>query len=149
MKKSPFKEEVEEVPILLDEYGNVLDHIPEPETEDKFSEDEYTHHLIKGDVDEDFDIHKADIKKVSLNDLMELHRKKIIASKEEQKIEQTKIQKKENLIEARKEELRLLRERQSKELDNLLGGSELLGVKKEEIEKENKVDKLFDEAFGE
>ena len=87
--------------------------------------------------------------KVSLNDLMELHRKKIIASKEEQKIEQTKIQKKENLIEARKEELRLLRERQSKELDNLLGGSELLGVKKEEIEKENKVDKLFDEAFGE
>lgn len=147
MKKSSFTEEAIVHPVLLDEYGNVLDHIPEPEVEIRFSDDEYTDELIKKQEDEDFDIHKADLKKVSLKDLMDLHRKKILASKEEQKVEQRKIEDKEKLIEARKEELRLLRERQSKELDTLLGGSELLDSRKEE--KINKIDQLFDKAFGE
>jgi len=145
MKKSIFEEEKTVHPVLLDEYGNVLDCIPEPDVEIRFSDDDYTDKLIKEETEEDFDIHKADLNKVSLKDLMELHRKKIIVSKEEQKVEQKQIEDKEKIIEARKEELRLLREKQSKELDNLLGGSELL---LEREEKENKVDRLFDEAFG-
>ena len=52
---------------------------------------------------------------------------------------------KNRLAETRKEELRLLKEKQSQELDSLLGGSELLGGKED---KENRVDRLFDEALG-
>ena len=63
-----------------------------------------------------------------------------------QREEQKKIEEKQKVIEARKEELRTFKERESKELDNLLGGSELLNSE-ENSEKENKVDKLFDEAF--
>ena len=144
MKKSPFREIKEEQPILLDEEGNVLDHIPEPEMEDKFSEDDYTNKLIKEERETDFEIKKADLNKVSLKDLMELHRKKILVSREEQKTEQGQIEEKQKTIEARKEELRFLREKQSRDLDNLLGGSELL----EDGEKENKVDKLFEDTFG-
>jgi len=168
MKQSPFRDETIVHPVLLDEYGNVLDYIPEPDVEIMFSADEYTNDLIKKEDSEDFDIHKADLAKVSLKDLMELHRKKILVAEEEQiglnKFEESQradisnpvtspsvVTKKvsgidrNRLAEARKEELRLLKEKQSQELDSLLGGSELLGGKED---KENKVDKLFDEAFG-
>jgi hypothetical protein len=168
MKQSPFRDEIMVHPVLLDEYGNVLDHIPEPDVEIMFSADEYTNDLIKKEDSEDFDIHKADLAKVSLKDLMELHRKKILIAEEEQiglnKFEESQkasittpvasssvITKKvsgvdkNRLAETRKEELRLLKEKQSQELDSLLGGSELLGGKED---KENRVDRLFDEAFG-
>ncbi len=226
MKQSPFREGAMVHPVLLDEYGNVLDHIPEPDVEIMFSADEYTNDLIKKEDSEDFDIHKADLAKVSLKDLMELHRKKILIS-EEEKIGQDKFEEnfakfkkttkfsvepfeiskmlensifdydqelrtknkvlddslnsdnlanysklseesqkanisnpvasssivikkvsgidKNRLAETRKEELRLLKEKQSQELDSLLGGSELLGGKED---KENRVDRLFDEALG-
>lgn len=149
MKKSPFSEEKIAHPVLLDEYGNVLDHIPEPEVEIRFSSDEYTNELIKDEKQSDFELDKADVSKVNLKDLMELHRKKILTTKEERKTEQKHIEDKQKLIEARKEELRILREKQSKELDNLLGGSELLLDDKynEKEEKSNKIDRLFDEAF--
>jgi len=168
MTQSPFVSEPFIHPVLLDEYGNVLDHIPEPDVEIMFSEDEYTNDLIKREEIEDFDIHKADLAKVSLKDLMELHRKKILVTEEEQiglnKFEESQkanISKltpgkevisskkisgvdRQRLAETRKEELRLLREKQSQELDSLLGGSELLEISDK---KENKVDRLFDETF--
>lgn len=177
VKKNIFEDIEEEHPILLDEYGNELDHIPEPDVEEKFSEDEYTDKLLKKESEEDFDIHKADIKKVSLKDLMELHRKKLLGKedydaesilpkqvlhkvevfeKENEKVSKASVndkKDKQNISEARKEEFKLLREKQSRELDNILGGSELLSVENsgDKIYKEsgNKIDRLFDEAFGE
>jgi len=136
-------------PVLLDEYGRELDFIPEPkidEDEEKEPEDEYTRQLIEKQESEDFDLSRADLTKVHLKDLRELHRRRIDATKQEQREEQKKIEEKQKVIEARKEELRTFKERESKELDNLLGGSELLNSE-ENSEKENKVDKLFDEAF--
>lgn len=74
----------------------------------------------------EFDIQKADLSAVKISDLKELHRKKIEATRREQVEEQKRIETRNRLIEARKEELRLLKEKESSELDNLLGGTELL-----------------------
>lgn len=128
-----YKEVVEEHPVLLDEYGNVLDHIPEPE------------HFEDNEEEEKEVPIKKEPRKINITELIEMHRKKVLVSREEQKKEQSKIQERENLVEARKEELRLMKEKQSKELDTMLGGAELLNQE----EKQNKIDKLFDEAFEE
>ena len=145
IKKNPFERHEERV-VLLDEYGHELDHIPEPDTnEDKFSEDNYTNDLIMEGKEDDYDISKADPEKVSLRDLMELHKRRVLATKEEQKQEQKKIEAKQKIIEARKEELRMIREKESRELDNILGGSELISKKEEGS---SKIDRLFDEAMG-
>ena len=150
-KRSPFRPERHEKPVLLDFDGNVLDHIPEPEIPEPAEKDDYTTQLIKSKEAEDFDIHKADPSKVSLNELRELHQRRVEATREEKRQEQKKIEEKQKVIEARKEELRLLREKESKELDSLLGGSELIGSnnKADSDKEDNKIDKLFDEALEE
>ncbi len=149
-------------PVLLDENGNVLEKIPEPEInldEDllsdeeseneknessgkKFfgnifkklmnnkesSEEEENLENISSDAeeDEDFDLNKVDINSVKVGDLKELHKKKIEATKPDKIEEQKKIEARQKLIEARREELRLMRDRKSKDIDNVLGGTELL-----------------------
>ena len=75
---------------------------------------------------EDFKIKESNSNAVTIADLRELHRKKVDATKQEKFEEQRKIEERQRLIEAKKEELRLLKERESKELDGVLGGVELL-----------------------
>jgi len=53
----------------------------------------------------------------------------------EQEEEQTKIEKRQRLIEAKKEELRLLREKEFIDLNKQLGGTELL-KKKQDFDEE-------------
>lgn len=79
---------------------------------------------------EDLDLKKVDLNKVRISDLKEAFKKKSsIATKEERIAEQKKIEEKQRLVEARKEELRLLKEKESKYIDEVLGGKELLGKK--------------------
>lgn len=147
----------EKKPVLLDEYGNELKLIPEPEIhckveikresetplldgmsvvkcktgrtfEQKPSEDR----LELDFENEDFDLNKIDIRKVKIDDLRRIHRKKIEASKQEKIEEQKKIERRQELIEARKEELRLMKEKESMGIDHLLGGRELLEKEKDE-----------------
>ena len=54
------------------------------------------------------------------------HRKKIETTRQEKIEEQRKIEERQGLIEARKEELRLRREKESEDIDRILGGAELL-----------------------
>ena len=76
----------------------------------------------------EFDIARADLGEVKISDLKELHRKKVEVTKKEQIEEQKRIEERNSLVEARKEELRFMKEKESKELDNVLGGTELLDV---------------------
>lgn len=78
----------------------------------------------------ELDISRVDLSVVKINDLKELHRKKIEATKKEQIEEQRRIEARNRLIEARKEELRLMKEKESNELDEILGGTELLDSQK-------------------
>lgn len=122
----------EKRPVLLDENGHELEKIPEP----KIESEELDEKIKDVDLnDEDFSVDKLDTNRVTIKDLRELHRRRIEVSKQEQKEEQRRIEERERLIEARKEELKLLKEKESKELDNMLGGSELL--EKEEKTKDN------------
>jgi len=195
-------------PVLLDEYGNELDHIPEPEVlqgevsdiyfetreekvekkeipwykkvlgrrkpssisektedskydEDKFVEDQPRISEIQTNVPgsrylsfrrkeaigrgevpedekprielkegEDLDLERVDINKVRISDLKEVHKKRIEATKSEKIQEQRNIEEKQRLVEARKEELRAMKDKESRNIDSVLGGSELLGKKK-------------------
>ncbi|MEM0465849.1 MAG: hypothetical protein QXW97_04095 [Candidatus Pacearchaeota archaeon] len=101
--------------------------LKERKEENKFKNDEESFILRDN---EDFDLKKVDISKVKVGDLKEFHRKKVLAIKEERLEEQRKIEERNRLIEARKEELRLIKEKQSREIDSFLGGSELLSRKK-------------------
>jgi len=141
-------------PVLLDEYGRELEDIPEPkikqieieeveqDIEKEIPEIEYK--LIEAEsveldeaeeeikeeprLDEtgDLDIHKTNIESITIGDLKDLSRKRIEVTKQEKVEEQEKIEERHRLIEARKEELRLMREKESNELDKILGGTELL-----------------------
>ncbi|MEK6860325.1 MAG: hypothetical protein AABX54_05930 [Nanoarchaeota archaeon] len=111
-------------PVLLDEYGNELDSIPEPEIE--HGEEEREEKQIGTDNSGNFDLNRTDINRVTVDDLKEFHRKKLEVSKQEQREEQRRIEERQRLIEARKEELRGLKVKESKEFDDMLGGTELL-----------------------
>ena len=78
---------------------------------------------------EDLDLEKVDINRVRISELKEVHKKRVEVTKSEQIQEQRKIEDKQRLIEARKEELRAMKEKESKNIDSVLGGSELLGKK--------------------
>jgi len=82
----------------------------------------------KPELDEigNLDIYKTNIENVTIGDLKDLSRKRIEVTKQEKVEEQKKIEERQRLIEARKEELRLIREKESNELDEILGGTELL-----------------------
>ncbi len=115
-------------PVLRDEFGNVLETVPEPKIE------EYSEEKLEKSIDDsgNVEIEKVDIQAVRIGDLRELHKKKVEVSKEEKRAEQRQIEERQSLIEARKEELRMMREKESKNIDNILGGADLL--KKEEDE---------------
>lgn len=95
----------------------------------------------------EFEISKANLSAVKISDLKELHRKKIEVTRKEQIEEQKRIEARNRLIEARKEELRLMKEKQSKELDNILGGTELLDTQGEinELDNSKEVEEFEDE----
>jgi ribosome-binding protein aMBF1 (putative translation factor) len=150
-KQSPFREVEEKKPVLLDEFGEELELIPEPEVEieGKFEgedkemseENSESYKSVK-----DFEMRRADLTNVTIGKLKELHKKKIEVTKQEKKEEQIRIEEREKVIEARKEELRSQKEKESRELDNLLGGSELLRSEKKEA---NFQEDFFDEEADE
>ena len=97
----------------------------------------------------ELDIEKAKMSNVRIADLRELNKQKLHLSKQEKIQEARKIEQRQKLIEARKEELRILKEKQSKDIDSRLGGSELLKKKdipsnQEEVD-ERDIDKDFNE----
>lgn len=128
-------------PVLLDSHGNRLEHIPEPEVEQiKIEEeiiDDGKRSFVATDDSGNLDLRKTDSRNVTVNDLRDLHKKRVEVSKEEQRVEQKRIEERERIIEARKEELRALKEKESKNLDNMLGGAELLSKEDEELEEED------------
>jgi putative transcription factor len=161
------KEESEESEKSIDEFlenAETETKVKEPETEiEEFgeheirelneervdAEDEVERDLRGVDMEKgEFDITKANLGEVRISDLKELNRRKIEATKKEQIEEQKKIEERSSIIEARKEELRLMKEQESNELDRILGGTELLDVGKitKPIEDSDKVEE-FDEEL--
>jgi len=163
MEKLIKQAEEEQEPVLLDKDGIELEQIPEPEYEmineevgesDEGEEVDEIREvdgveiigeekndkgvLVSGGQGElqreELDIKQINPNAVTIEDLRVLHRKKVESTRQERLEEQKKIEAREGLIEARKEELRLMREKESNELDNVLGGTELLGDSKNEIE---------------
>ncbi len=204
-------------PVLLDEDGNELDHIPEPELESgepdiylesrevketkevpwykkilgkkkemaassgedsKIEEEEASYEMPEPDEEkplgnryleyrrrerkasgekekpvielkdgEDLDLDKVDLGRVRIGELKELHKKRVSATKQEKAEEQKKIEEKQRLVEARKEELRMMKEKESRNIDEVLGGSELLKKKKQEDEFTKSL-KEFDEELS-
>lgn len=161
-------------PVLLDNKGRELSKIPEPdikkdseeESVDNFLEDSEGYEInefnnpekiniekpkqnLTGiDIEKgEFDIEKADLREVKISDLKELHRKKIEVTKKEQVEEQKRIEARNRLIEARKEELRLMKEKESNELDKILGGTELLDTEEtiKELKDSEKIEEFEDE----
>jgi ribosome-binding protein aMBF1 (putative translation factor) len=84
----------------------------------------------------EFDIKSVDLDSVTVDNLKDLHKKKVEVSRRERLEEQKKIEERERLIEARKEELRMRREKESDDLDSVLGGAELLEDTKNEFDRE-------------
>lgn len=78
------------------------------------------------DVPTEFDIRSSDISQINIKDLRDIHRKKIEVTKQERIEEMRRIEDKQRLIEAKREELRLNREKESRKIDSELGGIELL-----------------------
>ncbi len=92
--------------------------------------------------DEDLELDNVDISNVLIGDLRDIHKKRIEITKQERKEEKEKIisekqtedrkylnslnlEEKQRLIKARKEELRLMKEKESRNIDDALGGKEL------------------------
>jgi ribosome-binding protein aMBF1 (putative translation factor) len=97
--------------------------------------------------EKDLDLREIDTNKIRINDLKELHRKKIEATRQEKIEEQKRIEERQRLIAARKEELRQMKEKESKDLDKSLGGMELLGQKSESIDTKKEVDEFDKELI--
>ena len=122
----------EEKPILLDEFGNSLELIQEPKIESEENNEPIIE--LEDFEKENFDFSKINANKVKISDLMKLHREKIIGTEQEKTQEQKKIQERQKIIEARKEELITKKQKESKELNDILGGIELL---KKDIKEED------------
>jgi len=133
------REESEE-PILLDDEGNVLDEIPEerpyipttneeieekPEVECKIEQfdDEkrkMTCETIPGtrvlrpyiDETKDLDLRRVNAQNVTINDLKEIHKKKVEVSRQEQIEEQKKIEERQRILEALRERGKLKQEQE-------------------------------------
>jgi ribosome-binding protein aMBF1 (putative translation factor) len=168
-----YLQEQKKEPVLLDEQGHELEVVPEeevevidiqegtdrmetdvsltshpsPDSEDEIvldSEDDEPKDMSGLDMEKgEFDITQADLKEINISHLRELNRKKVESTKRERVEEARKIEERERLVEARKEELRLMKEQETNELDNVLGGTELIGGNPE---REKKVD---EESFEE
>jgi transcriptional regulator with XRE-family HTH domain len=142
-------------PVLLDEQGKELEIIPEEEKElmeemrGKFPSQ--TRDISAISSSEGIDIKKAHTAGVTIGDLKALHRKKILATRQEQIEEQQKIEERKRILEAQREKDRIkLEERQKKEQEMKMKTEEmrkkLADEKKQELlkkrEKEfNDIDK--------
>ncbi|MGV8152178.1 MAG: helix-turn-helix domain-containing protein [Candidatus Nanoarchaeia archaeon] len=151
-------------PVLIDEYGRKLEHIPEPEPiiiESKEGKGEGEIQCkIENKIDQkapmagvkttlgcargvnekgEVNLDEVDKENVTIAQMREIHKRKIEATRQEMIEEQKRIEERQRLIEARKEELRLMKEKQSRQIDDILGGSELL-EKKEEVLEEKQIE---------
>ncbi len=85
------------------------------------------------DLGRDFDIKKEDLSSIKISDLRDMHKRKIEATKQEKTEEKRRIEERQKFVEARREEFRLHKEKESKEIDNMLGGTELLNKDSEHL----------------
>lgn len=154
-------------PILLDEHGLELEVVPEDRMETQVSltshpsldneeidgedkkiglEPEESRDMSGMDLEKgELDITHANLNEIKISDLKELNRRKVEATKGERVEEARMIAERERMVEARKEELRLMKEQETNELDQVLGGTELIGGNPE---REKSVDeKSFDEEL--
>lgn len=158
-----------EKPVLLDKDGMELEVIPEPELDEikikeserdleeeaeEISEKKQQLNTGKKELEKlgetrDLDLKKANLSNLTIKDLKELHKKRIEATRQERIEEQKKIEERQRLIEAKKEELRLLKEKESKELDKYLGGTELIGrdKKRKDIDNSENIDEFNKELI--
>jgi len=106
-------------PLLLDEEGNLLDKIPEPEIEIIEEKEIGLKENIEIEDKEqelkDFDIKKANISKVTVGDLKKIHRKRIEVTKVEEINEQRKIEERRKILQVLREKERLETERKKQE----------------------------------
>ena len=119
--RMPPKEEVEEEFTIESILAKNIKEMPREEPHVRPAE------KIKEKLVGEVDIKKIDRQEIKISELRELHRRRIEVSKQEKIEEQKRIEERQRLIYVRKEELRQLKEKESKELDNILGGVELLG----------------------
>jgi ribosome-binding protein aMBF1 (putative translation factor) len=161
-------------PVLLDVRGNELEVVPEEEVETieieaanvleetgTESENQEEIQIVDEEIDVDendidhmsgmdaetgeFDITHANLNEIKISHLKQLNRKKVEATRREQIEEQRKIEERNRLIEARKEELKLIKEKETDDLNEVLGGTELIGGNPE---KEKDVDEeSFDQEL--
>ena len=128
-------------PVLLNQHGEELDIIPEPEIErvEREPEEEMEREPLKGvDFEKgELDLSTANLSRVRISDLKVLNKKKVEATKQEKSEEAKRIEQRQKLVEARKEELRLKKEKESRELDEFLGGDELFKKDDVEVEEED------------
>jgi ribosome-binding protein aMBF1 (putative translation factor) len=139
-------------PVLLDGEGRILDQIPEPEQHIEKKRDiieEFEAEMVSEkkrdeqknrENQDDFDVRNVDPRAITIQELRELHKKRVQVTKQEKVEEQKRIEQRQSFIEAKKEELRLLKEKQSKEIDQKLGGKELLKKDKGNIIEESEED---------
>lgn len=134
--------------IQIQEPANIVQDTPDksPELDKTIEAAEEPLEVI--DVESgDLDVQKAKMTNVKIADLREIYKQKIHITKQERTNEAKKIEERQKLIEARKEEIRSLKEKQSKDIDSRLGGTELLKNKQDypEIEiDESDVDEDFE-----
>jgi ribosome-binding protein aMBF1 (putative translation factor) len=144
-ERERFLRSYERKPILMDESGNELDLIPEEIIISEETEEDELRKLGGVDIEKgEFDIRKADLSEVRISDLKALNRKRIESTKQERSEEQKRIEERQKLIEARKEELRFKREKETEDLDKSLGGVELFG---KDSKKETKTNEESDEEL--
>jgi ribosome-binding protein aMBF1 (putative translation factor) len=105
-----------------DDYENYENHGEKAKDLDLISEEKKE---LLNDNNE-LDISRIDWDTTRISDLRSIHKKRIEISKQEKIEEQKRVEERQKLIEARREEFRQKKEKESKELDTLLGGSELL-----------------------
>ena len=95
----------------------------------------------------ELEINKVNLDNVTIKDLKDLHRKKAEATKQEKIEEQSRIEERQRWIEARKEEFSWKKEKEAKELDGALGGSELLRRFKSKNSDSEIIDEFEDELI--
>ncbi len=149
-------------PVLRDEKGKEIEIIPEPEFEiqEKESEsDSSCKFEIKTDEKTplverkmtfecgpgkagEFNIRSIDPNRVNIRDLRNMHKRKIQATKQERQEEAKKIEERQKLIEARREELRQMKEREMDKIDRHLRGIDVLEKKNPDFDRNDFDDEI-------
>jgi ribosome-binding protein aMBF1 (putative translation factor) len=157
-----------------------INHQQSQNQQQTYNQQSHSHPQQQTQPIQDLDLRKTNLNKITINELKDMHRRKVEVTKQEQIDEQRKIEERQRIMEAlrerdrikqeqklqqeqlerdklqqqnqqlaqqRKQELELRKQRESKDIDSFLGGSELLGnSNNKRIEDSEKV-KEFDKEL--